>query len=222
MYCILISLTTLELPVCSPLVHASLRSLCKWQESIWKNLELFGDISPDFIPGCFIDSDAKGPPIHKYRTLLEKQNTPFIQNSCAAPCRRLWNYLVRQEVAQEIFIKAIFIKRKKTCKDNISSPVSNDAYSIDEPRNKSVNIPEPVRIIHKDQESILAFCLNRVNSGLLALATPKELQEIDVSLLFDSPNWLEDECEIDILNLNKDIETLPSSGFLVIQTPNDK
>lgn len=45
---------------------------------------------------------------------------------------------------------------------------------------------------------------------------------MDISLLLDSPSWLEDECEFDIMNLNKDVDSLPSSGFLVIQTSTDK
>lgn len=73
-----------------------------------------GPVPIDFIPGCFIETDAKGPAIHKYRSLLEKQNTPFspIQAS-AAPARRLWQYLVRQELVQDIFIRAVF-GRKRT------------------------------------------------------------------------------------------------------------
>jgi len=45
--------------------------------------------------------------------LLEKENTPFspIQAS-AAPARRLWNYLVRQELVQDTFIRAVFGKKK--------------------------------------------------------------------------------------------------------------
>lgn len=67
----------------------------------------------DFIPGCFIETEAKGPAIHKYRSLLEKGNTPFspIQAS-AAPSRRLWHFLVRQELVQDIFIRAIFGKKR--------------------------------------------------------------------------------------------------------------
>jgi hypothetical protein len=42
-----------------------------------------------------------------------------------------------------------------------------------------------------------------VNGGLLALATPREVQEMDISLLLVLPSWLEDECEFDIINLNK-------------------
>ncbi|KXJ78276.1 hypothetical protein RP20_CCG005091 [Aedes albopictus] len=45
---------------------------------------------------------------------------------------------------------------------------------------------------------------------------------MDISLLLESPNWMEDECEMDIMNLTKDIETIPSSNFLVIQTSTDK
>lgn len=81
---------------------------------------------------------------------------------------------------------------------------------------------EPVRIIHKDQESISAFCLNNVNPGLISLSTPREVQEMDISLLLESPNWMEDECELDILNLNKDSDLIPTSNFLVIQAASDK
>lgn len=44
---------------------------------------------------------------------MEKQNTPFspIQSS-AAPTRRLWNFLVRQELVQDIFIRAVFGKKR--------------------------------------------------------------------------------------------------------------
>lgn len=79
-----------------------------------------------------------------------------------------------------------------------------------------------MRIIHKEQESISAFCLNLQNPGLLALATPRECQEMDISLLLESPNWLEDECELDIMNLNRDIDKEPASGFLMIQASSDK
>lgn len=88
--------------------------------------------------------------------------------------------------------------------------------------NNNTSVSEPVRIIHKDQESISAFCLNNVNPGLISLSTPREVQEMDISLLLESPNWMEDECELDILNLNKDSDLIPTSNFLVIQAANDK
>lgn len=70
----------LELPVASPLVHAILRSLAKWQEILCEDIEAKGPAPQDFIPGIFIETEATGPAIHKYRTLLERQNTPFKGN----------------------------------------------------------------------------------------------------------------------------------------------
>lgn len=60
-----------------------------------------------------MESEAKGPAIHKYRSLLEKQNTPFSPIiGTAAPARRLWNFLVRQELVQDIFIRSVFGKKR--------------------------------------------------------------------------------------------------------------
>jgi hypothetical protein len=42
-----------------------------------------------------------------------------------------------------------------------------------------------------------------VNAGLLALTTPREVQEMDITLLLELPSWLEDECEFDIMNLTR-------------------
>lgn len=84
-------------------------------------------------------------------------------------------------------------------------------------QNSQQEASEPIRVIHKDQESISAFCINNASQGLISVATPREIQEMDISLLLDSPNWYEDDCEYDILNLSKDINSLPESGFLVIQ-----
>lgn len=149
--------------------------------------------------------------------------------------------MVRQEVCQDVFIRAIFGKRKTFTFETTSANSSQQVTSINVPsvsnsvvdfsQHSDVNVNlsasanreqshqqllEPVRIIHKDQEAISAFCLNHISGGMMALATPKDLQEIDISLLLESPNWLEDECELDILNLARDVDTLPASGFLVI------
>lgn len=54
------------------------------------------------------------------------------------------------------------------------------------------------------------------------VATPRELQEMDISLLLELPDWLEDECEFDILNMNKDAADCGVPPFLVIQSAGDK
>lgn len=82
--------------------------------------------------------------------------------------------------------------------------------------NKDTN--EPIRVIHKDHESILAFCLNSSSSSMISVASPREVQEFDISLLLESPNWYEDECDYDLLNISKDNETGSNTGFLMIQS----
>lgn len=119
---------------------------------------------------------------------------------------------------QEV-VRAIALNFNKPTKLNVlNSILAVDGHS----NNHNGPVSEPVRIIHKDQESISAFCLNNVNQGLIALSTPREVQEMDISLLLEAPHWMEDECELDILNLNKDSDLIPTSNFLVIQAASDK
>ncbi|XP_020293117.1 dmX-like protein 2 isoform X3 [Pseudomyrmex gracilis] len=221
-----------ELPVSSPLVHGTLGIVAQWQDSLREELEFKGPPPANYIPGCAPDpSPTPGKPaIHKYRSLLEKGNTPFnTRLASAAPANRLWCYLVRQELVQDIFIRAVFGKRRSlsTILESNQSAVDGVHRGTGEDKGSdsgTTSLPEPVRIIHKEQDSISAFCLNQVNPGLMALATPREVQEMNISLLLELPSWLEDECEFDIINLNKqpDPEPVQPTSFLVIQTAADR
>lgn len=62
----------------------------------------------------------------------------------------LWMYLVHQEPVQDIFIRAVFGKRRSITLEEV-------------PPNPEPSVPEPVRIIHKEQDSIAAFSLNQVH-----------------------------------------------------------
>ncbi|XP_026671187.1 dmX-like protein 2 isoform X4 [Ceratina calcarata] len=222
-----------ELPVNSPLIHGTLAVVAQWQETLREEVDGRGPPPINYIPGCAPDpAPTPGKPaIHKYRSLLEKSNTPFnTRLASAAPANRLWCYLVRQESVQEIFIRAVFGKRRSLSSilesnqaaiDNLNRGTTADDKGSD---SGTTSLPEPVRIIHKEQDSISAFCLNQVNPGLMALATPREVQEMNISLLLELPSWLEDECEFDIINLNKQPEPEPvqPTSFLVIQTAADR
>ncbi|KNC33790.1 hypothetical protein FF38_09709 [Lucilia cuprina] len=210
-----------DLPVLSPLSHEVLRTLNRWQDMAQKILTSKGPPNDDYIPvltsksfvkGCQLNSGVPGISIHKYRSLLNKDNTPFVMSSSAGPVRRLWNYLVRQDEAQDVFIKAIFGKKMEPKHD-----VQMHDYT-DNGANGSTKDNEPIRIIHKDHESILAFCLNNNASTMIAVANPREVQELDISLLLESPNWYEDECDYDLLGISKDNETASNTGFLMIQS----
>lgn len=85
-----------------------------------------------------------------FRQLLEPQNTPFSMKSSASAARHLWIYLVHQEIVQDIFIRAVFGKRRSLSGGEESLPHPEPPQS------------EPVKIIHKEQDSIAAFTLNQV------------------------------------------------------------
>nr|XP_027212864.1 dmX-like protein 1 [Penaeus vannamei] len=241
-----------ELPMQSPLLHSILRTLDQWLASLVNHIENKKGPPPEYIPGCFAESQVTGPAILKYRGLLETHNTPFAHNKRGVkPVERLWNYLVRQEHVQEVFVRYIFGRKRPAPEPTQYSDHGDDDMSdvvdgIDgsgtgeggsemgveshhepsehggPPSETTVQSLEPVRIIHKEQDSITSFCINGVNPGLMAIATVREVQELDVSLLLDHPGWLTNECELDVLALNKEPDTVPSSNFLVVQTPMDK
>lgn len=196
-----------ELPVASPLLHSSLRKLNIWQEALRKELDN-RQTPPEYIPGCFVENSTTGPAKNKYRQLLEPHNTPFSLKSSASPARHLWMYLVHQECVQDIFIRAVFGKRR-----------SLTALDEELPQPEPAQL-EPVRIIHKDEDSIAAFSLNQVTPGFIVVATPRELQEMDISLLLELPAWLEDECELDILDLSKEAPDPTVPPFLVLGVGN--
>lgn len=68
---------SLDFPVISPLSHAIQRSLQQWCVWLQKQLDAAGPAPADYIPGCAIENFTTGPPIQKYRSLLNPNNTPF-------------------------------------------------------------------------------------------------------------------------------------------------
>uniref|UniRef100_A0A224YX63 DmX-like protein 2 n=1 Tax=Rhipicephalus zambeziensis TaxID=60191 RepID=A0A224YX63_9ACAR len=227
-----------ELPVTSPLLHASLRAIDHWLRHLRESLEAHGSAPPGLLPNSHVEAagqgaaPVQGPPILKYKVLLEVDNTPFSRSKhpAAHPARRLWNYLVRQEGVQDLFIRYLFSHKVTPLPDTQGQAQATKEGLTTTPggegddRSIDGGVPDPVRIIHKDQESISAFCISQVNEGILSLATPKELQELDISALLEPAPWLDDEAEFDILTLNRPPE--PPAGqaldFLVVQHPLDR
>ena len=74
---------------------------------------------------------------------------------------------MRQEAVQDIFIRAVFGKRRSLSSildtsggDNNTRGANGEDKGSD---SGTTSLPEPVRIIHKEQDSISAFCLNQVS-----------------------------------------------------------
>ncbi|CAG2109036.1 unnamed protein product [Medioppia subpectinata] len=205
-----------DLPITSPLIHSVLKTLNNWESYMNDYMNEFNGPPQHFLPNNYVETNRQnGPAIHKYKALLELNNTPFRDhNTITKASKRLWNYLIRQERVQDIFIRFIFGKPKSV------RTVVSEHDSINDVTD--THNPEPTRIVHKDHENISAFCINRTNPGFIAISTPKEIQEMDISMLLESTPFLEDEAEYDILNLQKTPESLPSIDYLLVQHPADR
>ncbi|RWS31393.1 dmX-like protein 2 [Leptotrombidium deliense] len=210
-----------DLATTCPSIHAILKVMETWNLSMKNYMESLGGCPPHFLPNSYVESTRQpgGPAILKYKSILELNNSPFrSHNSVTKPIKRLWDYLVRQEPVQEIFIRYIFGKSKSALAEK--REISEDFGSVkDESKNGS---HETIRVVHKDQDNISSFCINKSIPGFLALATPKEIQELDVTVLLEPVQWLEEEAEYDILNLLKAPESLPATDYLVVQHPSDR
>lgn len=83
------------------------------------------------------------------------------RHGSAAPARRLWNFLVRQEFVQDLFIRSIFSRTRAGGSSTLPT-MSQEVKSCSGSETPNQHLPDPVRIIHKEQDSISAFCLNLV------------------------------------------------------------
>ena len=65
--------------------------------------------------------------------------------------KRLWLVLARQEAVQDTFIRVLFSRRGP-----LGLSIGSAADSDHEPPT------DPIKIIHKEQDAITAFCINQV------------------------------------------------------------
>uniref|UniRef100_A0A8C7D6C8 Dmx like 1 n=1 Tax=Oncorhynchus kisutch TaxID=8019 RepID=A0A8C7D6C8_ONCKI len=174
----------LDLPVGSPLCHAVLKTLQRWEQVLLKRLEIFGGPPSKYISTHPLDETAaSGPAILRHKALFEPSNTPFrSSHHSALPVKRLWQYLVKQEEVQETFIRNIFTKKRN----------QNEVSEADlgYPGGKA-------RIIHKDSDIITAFAINKANRNCLVMASTHDIQELDVSSILATQilTWIDDDTE---------------------------
>uniref|UniRef100_A0A8C6RSF2 Dmx-like 2 n=1 Tax=Nannospalax galili TaxID=1026970 RepID=A0A8C6RSF2_NANGA len=138
-----------ELPVTSPLGIAVIKNLENWEQILQEKMDHFEGPPPNYINTYPADlSVGAGPAVLRNKAMLEPENTPFkSRDSAALPVKRLWHFLVKQEVLQETFIRYIFTKKRK------QSEVEAD---LGYPGGKA-------KVIHKESDMIMAFSVNKVN-----------------------------------------------------------
>uniref|UniRef100_H3CVW1 Dmx-like 2 n=1 Tax=Tetraodon nigroviridis TaxID=99883 RepID=H3CVW1_TETNG len=165
----LAGLDSTDLPVTSPLSNAVIKTLENWEQLLLERINKFDGPPPNYINTYPTDLSAGGgPAILRHKAMLEPDNTPFkTKNHQSFPARRLWHFLVKQDVLQETLIRYIFTKKRK------QSEVEAD---LGYPGGKA-------KIIHKESDIIMAFAINKANSNEIVLASTHDVQEVDVSTL---------------------------------------
>ncbi|XP_074669200.1 dmX-like protein 1 isoform X3 [Strix aluco] len=210
-----------ELPVSSPICHAVLKTLQRWEQVLLRRLELYGGPPQHYISvHASEDALAAGPALLRHKTLLEPTNTPFRSNShVALSVKRLWQYLVKQEEVQETFIRNIFTKKRCL---NKSLEEHNETMKNSVVEESIINKIETdwghgegkARIIHKESDIITAFAVNKANRNCIAIASSHDIQELDVSAILATQiyTWVDDDVEI---------ENKGADDFLVIHARDD-
>ncbi|PVD19781.1 hypothetical protein C0Q70_20272 [Pomacea canaliculata] len=203
-----------ELPIVSPMLHALVRQLERWEAILQSRLDMFSGAPDNYIAGLTLDT-ISGMPGSKLQALFNPNNTPFIKSRATLPIKRLWFQLLRQENLQEIFLRYVF---RRSHKNQVDENDSMKTSSSEEGR-----LLDPMKVVHKEQDIITSFAINQDNGSILALATQKELVELDIGLLLRPPAWLSDDNEFDIETLRNPKASIPESApeFLVIHTPQD-
>ncbi|KAI5611383.1 dmX-like protein 2, partial [Silurus asotus] len=158
-----------ELPVSSPLCNSVLKCMEKWEQQLQDRMDRFDGPPPNYINTFPADASVGGGPAAlRHKAMLEPDNTPFkAKHRLSFPARRLWHFLVKQEVLQETLIRYIFTKKRK------QSEVEAD---LGYPGGKA-------KIIHKESDIIMAFAINKAKPSEIVLASTHDVQEVDVATL---------------------------------------
>ncbi|XP_034717775.1 dmX-like protein 2 isoform X3 [Etheostoma cragini] len=194
-----------DLPVVSPLSNAVLKTIENWEQLLLERMNSFDGPPPNYINTYPTDLSAGGgPAILRHKAMLEPDNTPFkTKNHQSFPARRLWHFLVKQEVLQETLIRYIFTKKRKQSEsvenhmDRISPNCIAGASSLYKVEADMGYPGGKAKIIHKESDIIMAFAINKSNSNEIVLASTHDVQEVDVSTLVavQPYTWIGDDMD---------------------------
>ncbi|XP_042327082.1 dmX-like protein 2 isoform X1 [Sceloporus undulatus] len=185
-----------DLPVTSPLGIAVIKSFENWEQILQERMDQFEGPPPNYINTCFPESGiGAGAAAARIKAMVDPENTPFKSKDYSAmPAKRLWHFLVKQELLQDTFIRYTFTKKRKqseSIEDRAEQVIQN---SIAEDKNKvEAELGYPggrAKIIHKESDMIMAFAINKANINEIVLASTHDVQELDVSTLLAAQSYI--------------------------------
>ncbi|XP_058851124.1 dmX-like protein 2 isoform X3 [Acipenser ruthenus] len=192
-----------ELPVTSPLGNAVIKTLENWEQILLEKINKFDGPPPNYINTYPSDISAGGgPAILRHKAMLEPDNTPFkAKHYLAFPVKRLWHFLVKQDVLQDTFIRYIFTKKRKqseSLEDHVDQLKQNCIAEDGKTSKVEADLGYPggkAKIIHKESDIIMAFAVNKASNNEIVLASTHDVQEIDASALLAAQpyTWIGEE-----------------------------
>uniref|UniRef100_G1K3L5 PRKR-interacting protein 1 homolog n=1 Tax=Xenopus tropicalis TaxID=8364 RepID=G1K3L5_XENTR len=213
-----------DLPVTSPLGIAVVKNLENWEQILQERMDEFEGPPPNYINIYPSELAAgAGPAALRLKALLDAENTPFKSKDYSAfPLRRLWHFLVKQELLQDSFIRYAFTKKRKQS-ESVEDNTEHYKVNSDHQKNKvEADLGYPggkAKIIHKESDIIMAFAVNKANNNEIVLASTHDVQELDVSsLLAAQPYiWIGEEYDresksSDDLDFRGSLSAIPQSN----------
>ncbi|OBS78650.1 hypothetical protein A6R68_18963, partial [Neotoma lepida] len=186
-----------KLPVTSPLGIAVIKNLENWEQILQEKMDHFEGPPPNYVNTYPTDlSVGAGPAILRNRAMLEPENTPFkSRDASALPVKRLWHFLVKQEVLQETFIRYIFTKKRKQSEsvEEHVEQVKHNSVAEDCHIKVEADLGYPggkAKVIHKESDMIMAFSINKANCNEIVLASTHDVQELDVTSLLACQSYI--------------------------------
>uniref|UniRef100_A0A0K0F2N9 DmX-like protein 1 (inferred by orthology to a human protein) n=1 Tax=Strongyloides venezuelensis TaxID=75913 RepID=A0A0K0F2N9_STRVS len=189
-----------------------LKLLDVWYYNVELKMQSFTDGPPsNLLPNMSMDDYDKSkivPFNEKYRSLLDAKNTPFeVVDNLSFSTNNLWRFLVSTSDCTELFVRYIYGSKIQSSiemtqnKETVGS-ISSSNGNISHWGNSKI-----FRIIHKEQEPIVTFTVNKCNNNQIVVSNGREIQELDIHSIFEEDekenlgkaNILFNQPEIDIV-----------------------
>ncbi|XP_066490922.1 dmX-like protein 2 isoform X1 [Tiliqua scincoides] len=186
-----------DLPVTSPLGIAVIKNLENWEQILQERMDQFEGPPPNYINTYFPEvGTGAGAAAARIKAMVDPENTPFKSKDFSAlPAKRLWHFLVKQDLLQDTFVRYTFTKKRKQSEsvEDRGKQVKQKSVAEDGKDKVEAELGYPggrAKIIHKESDMIMAFAVNKANINEIVLASTHDVQELDVSALLAAQSYI--------------------------------